>query len=83
MADGRMGLTLVIAVDDQSGLVCSIVKPGSEFDEPIDERSLFVEGGAVIHDLHCQWHDVEVQSREFGEQFSVSADHELIGCRRR
>ncbi|MGQ0719570.1 MAG: hypothetical protein ACT4NP_20090 [Pseudonocardiales bacterium] len=53
----------------------SIVKPGAEFDEPIGEGSLFVEGGAVVHDSHCQWHDVGVHPRELCEQLSVGADH--------
>jgi hypothetical protein len=67
VAAQRIGLALVIAVYNQSGLVRSIVKPGSEFDEPIGERSLFVEGGAVVHDPHCQWHNVGVHPCEFGE----------------
>jgi hypothetical protein len=73
----------VIAVDDHAGVVNSIVKPGAEFHEPIGERSLFVGGGAAVHDPHCQWRDVGVHSREFGEQFSVGADHEWVWCRRR
>ncbi len=71
----------MIAVDDQSGLVRSIVKPGSEFDAPIGERSLFGERGAVVHDPHCQWHDVGVHSREVSQQFSVGADRGFVHCR--
>lgn len=75
VAAQRMELALLIAVDDQAGLVRSIVKPGAEFDEPIGECSLFVEGGAVVHDPHRQRHDVGIEPGEVCQQLAVGADH--------
>lgn len=77
------GSALVIAVDDQSGVVRSILEAGTEFDESGGERSLLVEGGAVIDDPHRQRHDVRVESGEVCQQYSIGADHGRVRCRRR
>jgi hypothetical protein len=57
-----------LSVNHQAHVGCPILQPPGHRCEPFSERVMLLGGGTVVHNAHGQWHDVGIESAQFGQQ---------------